>query len=232
MIGKPVSVSVIVPAYNAERFVRECIASLLAQSISTDVIVVNDGSVDGTSSAVRAFAGAVRLIDLPQNRGSPAALNAGLQLARNADYIGFLDSDDLSSPDRILLQLGLLEAAQASAVWGRTRTSFVSDDGAEEERRSWPPRLFPSLGSMLFSARVFDQIGTFNEQLRHAYDIDFLARLREAGLTIVRHADIVLTYRRHRSNITNQVELDRNYMGAAVREALRRRRAPVPPVKD
>jgi glycosyltransferase involved in cell wall biosynthesis len=226
MNGKPARVSIVVPAYNAERFIRDCIASLLAQSIGLDVIVVNDGSLDGTSSAVGEFASAVRLVELPQNRGLPSALNAGLRLARGSEYIGFLDSDDVSSADRIRLQLGILEAHnESSAAWGRTRISFISDDGLESESEAWPPRFYPALGSMLFPARVFDEVGTFDERLRHAQDIDFLARFREAGLTAVRHQDIVLTYRRHRSNMTNQVDLDHDYMATAVRRALHRRRA-------
>ena len=218
-------ISIIMPAYNAERFIADAIRSLLTQPIKLDIIVINDGSTDRTSSRVREFGDAVRPLDVAKNEGLPSALNHGLRLVRNADYIGFLDSDDIWSEDRLPLQLRLLgENPEVAAVWGKSRIVFMSDDGQETESPQWPPRFFPQLATFLFRAAVFDQIGRFDERFRHAQDTDFLARLKEAGLRVLQHDDVVLTWRRHEANMTNQVALDRDYLASALREALRRRR--------
>jgi hypothetical protein len=78
---------------------------------------------------------------------------------------------------------------------------------------------------MLIRRRVFERLGRFDPTLRHAHDFDFLARLKEARVPFYRHEDIVLTWRRHAMNMTNDVKLDRDYLATAIRHALQRRRS-------
>src|SRR5262245_41496134 len=93
MIGRePHLVSVVIPAYNAEKSVARAIQSALAQSYPhVEIIVINDGSTDGTESIVRSFAGRVRYIR-QENLGEPAARNRGFSLARG-EFVTLIDHD-------------------------------------------------------------------------------------------------------------------------------------------
>ena len=219
-------ISAIIPAYNARRFIGDAIRSVLAQPYGVDLIVVDDGSTDGTSDLVAGFGKDVHLIRLEQNEGLPTALNRGLEQARGS-IIGFLDADDTWAPGR-----GRVEGQCFSrmpdmvALWGRTRIVFL--DGETRDGISspaWPPAFYPALGSMLIRRTVFDRLGQFDPSLRHAQDFDFLARAKEAHVPFHRHEDIVLTWRRHAMNMTNNVKRDRDYLASAIRHALQRRRA-------
>ncbi|HZT95212.1 MAG TPA: glycosyltransferase family A protein, partial [Chloroflexota bacterium] len=99
MTGSPVDakISVIVPAYNHERFIVRTLESLTLQTRPADeIIVVNDGSPDDTETAVAPFLNDIDYIRQP-NRGVAAALNRGLERA-TGDYFLFLASDDYLAP--------------------------------------------------------------------------------------------------------------------------------------
>ena len=103
-------VSVVVPAFNAERTLVRALDSTLAQTIppgDVDVIVCNDGSTDGTAALLEAYAGRVTVIHQP-NRGRAAARNACLERA-TGEFLAFLDADDWWKPER--LEVGLRSAA-------------------------------------------------------------------------------------------------------------------------
>lgn len=217
-------VSVVIPVYNGQRFVADAIRSVLAQPLGVELIVVDDGSTDGTVDVVATFD--VRLIRSPRNEGLPSALNRGVA-AVSSRFVGFLDADDLWTPNRLPGEaLMLADHPEVAALWGRARVVFLSgDDQPANESPDWPPQFFPSLATMLFRREVFERVGCFDPGLRHAQDIDFLARFSEAGLRFYRHQDIVLTWRRHQDNMTNMVARDRDYLATAVRNALHRRRS-------
>lgn len=217
-------VSVIIPAFNAESFVGEAITSVIEQHCDAEIIVVDDGSTDTTAAVAARFGDAVYLIRSPQNEGLPSALNRGLRSATGS-LIGFLDADDLWEPGRLRVDVALIEQENVSILWGQTRITFLdSADGVGRTSAEWPPRHYPSLGAMLFRRELFERIGYFDPEKRHAQDIDLLARANEAGTTIHRHDRIVLNWRRHARNMTNNIRLDRDYFITAVRDALIRRR--------
>jgi glycosyltransferase involved in cell wall biosynthesis len=105
----PSFVSIIIPVYNCEQFVAEAIKSALEQDyLHKEVILVNDGSTDGTLEVLRTFGDAIRLID-QKNGGPPKARNTGLHAARG-DYIAFLDADDVWLQNKISTQVAHLDA--------------------------------------------------------------------------------------------------------------------------
>jgi glycosyltransferase involved in cell wall biosynthesis len=90
-------VSVVIPCYNAEKYVRHCLENVMAQTYQTlETIVVNDGSVDRTEEIASQFP--VKIIAFPENRGLSAARNAGMDAA-SGKYIHFMDVDDEITPD-------------------------------------------------------------------------------------------------------------------------------------
>jgi len=102
-------VSVIIPAYNAERYLGEALDSVMAQTWrDIEVVVVDDGSTDGTQEIVRGYGPPVRLLE-QANAGPAAARNRGVREAEG-ELVAFLDSDDLWLPEKLALQVPLFDA--------------------------------------------------------------------------------------------------------------------------
>ncbi len=111
-------VSVIVPVYNGEAYLREALDSLLAQTWSDfDVWIVDDGSTDGTPDILAAYTDWRVHVHRQPNRGQTGALNTGLCLAEGG-YIARLDADDIALPDRLAHQTEFLDLHQDVALIG------------------------------------------------------------------------------------------------------------------
>jgi len=109
-------VSVLIPAYNAERWLATTMRSVLAQTWPrVETIIVDDGSRDGTLAAARAWESASVKVVTQHNSGACAARNAALALAQGA-YIQWLDADDLLHPDKIAVQMAAAERASNRRV--------------------------------------------------------------------------------------------------------------------
>lgn len=140
-------VSVIIPAYNAEKYIAQALDSILDQTYSNiEIIVVNDGSTDNSLSIAKQYSSNnVKIIDQP-NGGASAARNTGLRMAQG-DYIQFLDADDLLSEDKIEKQVSALKSLPddylASCAWGRFKNS-------PEEAKFIKQRLWKDLDSVTF----------------------------------------------------------------------------------
>ena len=101
-------ISVVIPAYNAGRFIRRTIDSVLAQTYTDyEIIVVDDGSTDNTAEIVKSYGSKVRYI-YQQNAGDGAARNTGIYAAKG-EWIAFLDHDDEWLPEKLRLQMELLK---------------------------------------------------------------------------------------------------------------------------
>ena len=111
----PYSISVVIPAYNAEQYVGRAIESVLKQTRpAEEVIVVDDGSTDGTAAAVEAYAPKVRLIT-QANEGASGARNTGIKAAQS-EWIAFLDADDQWLPEKLKVQMAHLRR-NSDLVW-------------------------------------------------------------------------------------------------------------------
>lgn len=116
-------VSILIPAYNAESFIGDTLRSALAQTwLNTEIIVVDDGSQDGTLTVARSFASSrLRVISQP-NQGAAAARNHALSICQG-EFIQWLDADDLLAPDKVERQMDVFEAGAGrrtllSSAWG------------------------------------------------------------------------------------------------------------------
>lgn len=99
--------SVVIPAYNCENFLDEAISSVLNQSFQDlEIIVVNDGSTDNTTSVLDTFRDRIRIIN-QSNKGKSEARNTGIE-ASSGDFVAFMDADDISHPDRFSSQVDFL----------------------------------------------------------------------------------------------------------------------------
>jgi glycosyltransferase involved in cell wall biosynthesis len=131
------SVSIVIPCYNKRTYVAAAIDSALAQGVVAEVIVIDDGSTDGSAEVVAGYDGRI-VWEAGPNRGGSAARNRGLALARGR-YVQFLDADDVLPQGKIAAQLAVLDAAgerdMAFCPW-----SFFHDNGRinpPDVRRYW-----------------------------------------------------------------------------------------------
>jgi glycosyltransferase involved in cell wall biosynthesis len=109
-------VSILIPAYNAEKWIADTIRSAMAQTWQRrEIIVVDDGSQDRTAELARRFASKEVTVVSTENQGAAAARNRALQLSQG-DYIQWLDADDLLAPDKIERQLGALQEVNSGRV--------------------------------------------------------------------------------------------------------------------
>jgi glycosyltransferase involved in cell wall biosynthesis len=198
----PPDISVIIPAYNAERYLAQAIESVLAQRPApAEVIVVDDGSSDGSAAVARGFGAPVRCLTQP-NAGGGAARNRGVREARGA-WLAFLDSDDLWSADKLALQTAALERDPAlEAVFGHVE-HFHSPELADEAKAATRlPPVMPGyhVGAMLIRAAAIARVGPFEEKLRRADFIGWYLRASELELRSLMLPQVLMRRRVHDAN--------------------------------
>lgn len=222
------TISVIVPLYNAEQYVAAALESIFSQlPCPTEVLVVDDGSLDAGVAAVRAFGPRVTVLQ-QENRGPAAARNAAAARA-SGDVLAFLDADDLWTPGRLAAQLQrMAEQPDCAIVVGQVE-NFVSPelDAEEQQRlaRSAEQTGSVHIAAMMVRRTAFDRIGPFDETVRHGEFITWWARVQQLGLRVETLPQTVLRRRLHRSNMTRLEPDGRRQYLAALRAQLAARRA-------
>jgi glycosyltransferase involved in cell wall biosynthesis len=191
-------ISVIVPAYQAAATLAETLRSIAGQTRPPDeVIVVDDGSTDGTADVARAALPSARVI-VRGNGGSAAALNTGLSEAQG-DLLAMLDADDLWVPEKLSAQLAAMQAAPELAGIGGHMEVFACPmmPPAEFARMRLAEGPVPCLlcGALLLRRAAYAAIGRHNEALRVGYSIDWMHRARLAGLRFDVLPNVVLRRR-------------------------------------
>lgn len=121
-------ISVVMPVYNHEEYLREAVESILGQTFRNfEFIVINDGSTDNTPKILRSYHDMrLRVVDFKKHRGLVAALNHGLKKARGR-YLARMDADDISLPCRLERQFYFMEAHPAIVACGTFFESFYLD---------------------------------------------------------------------------------------------------------
>lgn len=202
MSGKE-SISVIIPVYNAEKYVEEAVESVLNQTVQPEeIIIINDGSTDGSAEKAKEYEPDVKLIS-QENKGISGARNTGLRAA-DGNIIAFLDSDDIWTEDHLEVLLSALKKNKNCAIVCGYVRQFMSKDVDENENRiPEGAEIMPGyvVGASLIKKEVFEKIGLFNEDLILADTVDFFARAKDANLSIKIIDDIVLKRRIHTSNV-------------------------------
>lgn len=217
------SYTAVIPAYNAEAFIGEALRSILAQSVPPDrVIVVDDGSTDGTADIVRTFAGAVEYVR-QENTGPGGATTRGFAMV-TTPWIATLDADDIWLPNKIEHQFDALERHPDSVgVFGRM-TDFEGDPSTADRGGAYDGW---SRSTMLIGTAEAVAAGAVADVASKLGDmIDWLARVREAGHQLTMLPEVLTLRRRHPNNLSkrSREDLAKGYLAAA-RAAMLRRRA-------
>jgi glycosyltransferase involved in cell wall biosynthesis len=225
-------VSCIVPAFNAERFLADALASIAAQAHPrTETIVVDDGSTDATAEVLHTWADRVRVLT-QRNSGAASARNAGIHVA-SGEFVAFLDADDLWRPEKIERQL--LRFAQRPELGVCVARVATFHDGAALEmslRRPATGSVLPAYAASTLMARraLFDRVGSFDASLRHADDTEWFLRARALGVQMESIDEVLVDRRLHSANmsLTQSVDSLEEYL-RVIKAHLDRRRSAASP---
>ena len=217
------SVSVVIPVYNGERYIRETRESVFAQTYQDlEIICVDDGSKDASLTILKEIQESeesknrIQVIQ-QENTGQAGARNAGAKRG-TGQFLAFLDQDDLWYPSKLERQVAILEA-NPEAVMVHCDMDRIDELGRVTEqtlvsttRRSlqkgltmtrlfgWDPCIYPS--TMLIRRGAFDRVGGFDSELsRYGEDIDLMLRLRQEGRFIF-FEEAGTQYRKHSTNFS------------------------------
>jgi glycosyltransferase involved in cell wall biosynthesis len=201
-------VSVVVPAYNAEPTIDDCLRSLLELNYppeKLELLVVDNGSRDGTADAVRRHSDRVRLLTEP-TRGAGAARNTGIVRAQG-EVISFTDADCVV--DREWLRLLLMPLSDpAVGIAGGTILAMPGANRVErfgerihDHRKSIEVFRPPYVITMSWASRrdVLRELGGFDEGFRRGQDVELSYRLAEAGYTVAFVPQAVVHHRNERT---------------------------------
>ena len=211
-------ISIIIPCYNAERTIAATIDSALAQEVETEVIVINDGSTDGSRGVITSYGSRVRAEHGP-NRGVSAARDRGSALAQGA-FLQFVDSDDQLAPGTLLRRVEALRAAGADAAYTDYQKlietpehSFVSGEvvvppaellnqdaeAACADSRFWVPPV-----AIMYRREIVDRIGGWKTNLPVIQDARFLFDAAAQGGKFVHVPGIGAYYRVSSASLSRQ----------------------------
>lgn len=209
-MAEPALVSIIVPCYNAERFLVETLESAFSQTYPcTEVVAIDDGSTDRTAEIIRSYGNRVRA-EFGPNRGASAARNCGTALARG-EFIQYLDADDLLLPEAIERRVKVLQATGADVAYSDWEKLIERAEGGFEigervARRIEDVDSSPTIASLDFWAppaaltyrrSIVEKVGGWKEWLPIIQDARFLQDASLAGGRFVYAPGVGARYRVH-----------------------------------
>ena len=221
-------ISVILPVKNGERFLGEAIESILEQSLPPAELIVVDGNSTDRSPEIAGSYDGVTLI-AQEGDGLSQAWNQGVR-ASSGELIGFLDGDDYWLPGNLEAQARLLEEKpELAGSLGRAKFVLVPGEPPPPGFRMnllEGDHIGPMPGNALVRRDVFESIGYFDEDYRLAADVDWFARIKDAGLELGAIPDVVLIKRFHASNLSHSVpDTYHRELVRALRESAARQRS-------
>jgi len=243
-VAAPV-VSIVMPVYNAQRYLHEAVESILAQSFTDfELIVVDDGSTDISPQILGDYQARdrrVRIISRP-NSGIVGALNDGLAAA-TGDLVARMDSDDIAAPDRFEKQVAFLRS-HADHVLVGSQVMLIDPEGAAlcpkrdteytHERIDWAhlnhrwPLVHPTV---MMRREAVNSIGGYRRDFQWLEDLDIFLRLAEVG-KLASLTDILLHYRLHAGSVCHTREKEQEAIRPALYAQVYRRRGIHPPAES
>ncbi len=218
-------VSVIIPAYNAEKYLAETVQSVLCQTFTDfEIIICDDGSTDATASIAKSINDSRVKYLCQKNSGVSTARNKGAEIA-SGKYLAFLDADDLFQPENLAKKFSLLEKDKSLALVfadcnvidgsGRPTGEILAgkDDHILHNLLLWNGTVIPGPSSILITREAFEQSGGFDPQFSTAADQDFFFRIAHKH-KCARVPEVLTSYRKHDSNMHMNIEvMERDHIG-------------------
>lgn len=207
-------VSVVIPCFNAESYIEDCLDHLYDQIYpSIEIIVVDDASTDSSVDRIQLWQSRRRfprltLLQLPRNVGFSGSLTTGLFLAYG-EYIAIHDADDYSHPERISKQVEFLVNHSHISMVGTNYMAFDDCDILKQTPSNWLsygediPRRYAigdhcvSHPTLLFRGDVFDRMGGLSRNMNGAEDYEFIAKCVSHGIRVENLRETLYYYRSH-----------------------------------
>ena len=207
--------SIIIPVYNCEKYIIQAVESALAQTITCEVIVVNDGSTDLTHDILCSIPNITYLIK--PNGGTASALNLGIRNS-HGNWIHWLSADDILYPDAVENMFKHIDNNEKIYYSNydiiNEYTEFIGEfiEPIERNFRTREERFKELMGnyygngsSTMIHNSVFDKIGYFDETLQHSEDYDFMLKAIKNGIDLKLIPIKTLKYRYHSEQMTHKV---------------------------
>jgi glycosyltransferase involved in cell wall biosynthesis len=220
-------VDIIIPVHNGRDYIKDAIKSVLNQNyFSFRIILVDDGSTDDTVKIASEF-DSVQIIRSAWV-GQGQALNIGVS-ASLADFVAFLDSDDLWMPGKLHSQVNyLLNNPACDGVYGFTvqfKNLKIESSNVQEISFDSPPQSGLALGALLIRKSALQKIGDFSNQLEVNFLLDWHSRVKHSAIRFDLLEEVVLKRRIHERNFTlvHRTSLEKGYINA-IKKHLERNR--------
>lgn len=200
----PPLITCIIPVFNGERYLKESLDNAFQQTYRPiEVIVVDDGSTDGTKAVATSFGTKVRYLS-QTNSGPWVARNSGIQAATGM-FVAFLDADDLWHSDKLTRQISRFRDRPELDVSVTMVQNFWESGLQQEENKFRDERISQAIPgytcpTMLAKRSQFEKVGLFNKTLRHAAATDWFLRAAREGTVVELLREPLLFRRLHESN--------------------------------
>lgn len=202
-------VSCVVPVFNTERYLAAALDSILAQTYQPiEVVVVDDGSTDGTAAVIAAYGDRIHALR-QANAGPAAARNRGVRASRG-DFIAFLDADDVWHVEKLTRQMArFAERPELDLCFSWARNFWIPELREEEaqfrEHRIAAPLPGYLASTMVAPRSVFDLVGEFDSGLLFSHTADWVLRAGERGCISEMLPDVLYERRLHHANRSRQL---------------------------
>jgi len=208
-------VSILLCVYNGEKYLKEAIDSILAQTYTNwELIIIDDGSTDSTSLILQNYSDSRIIVHHQKNMGLTKSLNVAARLAKG-ELFARQDADDLSMPERLEKQVKTFEdrpdllIAGTDTMWIGRQGEFLDKSIAPRDKKEALERIFnlasPFIhGSIMIKKEVFDAIGGYNENLITSQDFDLLIRASTLDGEFTSIPEILYQLRIHPKSLTSK----------------------------
>lgn len=202
----PSQISVIIPVYNGGLYIESAIESVLAQTYpATEIIVVNDGSIDNSAQIINKFKKHITYLK-KEHSGLGDSLNQGITSAQGG-FIAFNDADDLWVENKLELQMAAFNKTDVDMVFGYVQ-QFISPELDETAKFKIlcqdEPMQGYSTGTMMVKTDAFFKVGLFSIKYRVGEFIEWYMRAKNLGLESLLLPNIIAKRRLHQANMTGQ----------------------------
>lgn len=198
-------ISVIMPVFNTEKYVKEAIESVFSQNYKKiELICINDGSTDSSLSILESFGDKIILINIKDNCGASEARNKGIRVAKGK-FLAFLDADDIWVNNKLEVQMNQFNINPNLDISFSYMKCFISPDLSEEvkDKRYCPqvsiPGHIPS--TAVVKRTSFEKVGYLDTRFKNIEFIDWINKAKEIGLKIETVNDILVSRRIHDTNV-------------------------------